>query len=236
MNSTPIDWKKYLLAFLITAMIFGTAFYLSSFFSQKKIDEIRSIQDKISLQILSSETQFSLLEEFSCKALGNSPLSQELNSLGDKLSYTEQNQGASADEVNDLKTYYSLLQIKDYLLMKKASEKCKLKPIFAFYFYSNKGDCPDCQKEGYVLTKLREDYPDFRVYSFDYNLDTPAIKTLISVNKIKNKLPALLLNDDLYYGFQSITDIEKNVPSLKLLADLRNASSTAATTATSSKK
>ena len=53
------------------------------------------------------------------------------------------------------------------------------------YFYSNKGDCSDCEREGFVLTKLREDYPELRVYSFDYNLDLSALQTLVSIYNIK---------------------------------------------------
>ncbi len=72
------DWKKYLYSFAITAVIFVTAIYLSNFFGQKKLDEIRSTQEKVSLDILSSETQFSLLETSSCTDAANGALSTDL--------------------------------------------------------------------------------------------------------------------------------------------------------------
>jgi hypothetical protein len=220
-----INWKKYIYSFIITALIFGTAIYLSDYFNQKKIDDIHTIQDKISIDILSSETQFSLLEESSCTDLGGqSALSDELNSLESKLTYTEKDRGTNDTEVQTLKQYYSLLEIKDYILMQKISEKCGKPPLTIIYFYSNQNDCLDCEKEGYVLTDLRNQFPDLRVYSFDYNLDVSALKTLISINKVdESKLPAIYIKDKLYYGFQSESDIEKVMPEL-------TATSTATTT------
>ena len=224
-----IDWKKYVFSFVITTIIFVTAISLSNYFGQKKLDEVRGIQDKISIDILSSETQFALLEESSCSDVNTGRLSTELGTLEDKLSYTENERGYNDPEVKTLKRYYSLLEIKDYLLMNKISQKCKKTPLSIIYFYSTDGACSDCDREGYVLTHLRETYPDLRVYSFDYNLDLSAVKTLVSINKVKNELPALFIKDKAYYGFQSVADLEKAVPDLRLLKP-KTASSTSATT------
>ncbi len=225
-NKSKIDWKKYLFSFLISGAIFVTAVLLSNYFSQKKIDDIRSIQDKIAIDILSSETQFSLLEESSCKDVGAGTLSTELGNLEEKLSYTESQRGVSDPEVLTLKRYYSLLEIKDYLLMNKISEKCKKTPLSIIYFYTTDDKCADCQREGYVLTSLRQTYPDLRVYSFDYDIDVSAVKTLISINKLKDNLPAIIVNDKAYYGFQSIEDVEKAVPGLKALLQTKSATTT----------
>lgn len=233
MEHNEINWKKYILTFIITVAIFATALYASNYFSEKRLAEVKSIQDKIAIDILSSETQFSLLEASSCKFVGSTSLSSELSSLEEKLAITEQDRGADDSEVQSVKRYYSLLQIKDYLLMQKIAEKCKTSPLSIVYFYSNKGDCADCEKQGYVLTRIRQDYPEVRVYAFDYNLDLSALQTLISINKIENKLPALMINEDVYYGFQDVTELEKNIPELKALKASLMASST---TATSTKK
>lgn len=220
-----MDWKKYILAFLITGIIFATAIYTSNYLNQKKMDEIRNIGDKISVDIMSSETQYDLLAQSSCKGIENSVLSKEINSLGERLSYIQNERGADDPEVINLKKYYSLLQIKDYLLYQKISDKCNISPVFITYFYSTKEDCPDCEKQSYVLTSLHEKYPGLRVYSFDYNLDLTAIKTMISIYKIEDKFPVLIINDNVYNGFQTIEDIEKSAPELKKL-EKSNASST----------
>lgn len=206
---TATNWLKYFYAFAITGAIFGTAIYVSSYFSDKKIDEIKKIENKISLDMLSSETQYNLISESSCKDTGATILSGELSGLGDKLSYMEEKLGSDDGEVIDLKKYYSLLQMKDFLLTTKAGEKCKLKPVSILYFYENKGDCADCQREGYVLTDLRQNYPKLKIYSFDYNLDLSALKTLISIYEIKYDLPAIVIDGKVYNGFQSVDDVKK---------------------------
>ncbi len=230
-----IETKKYVFAFVITSLVFLGALATSNRFSENRIKEIKSIEDKISLDLLSSETQFALLRESSCKAIDHSTaFSEELSSLAAKLSYMEENLGDSNADVTSLKKYYSLLQIKDYLLVAQVKEKCGTKPITVIYFYSNKGDCEDCKKEGYVLTKLREEYPELRIYSFDYNLDLSAVKTMKSIQGVQNKLPALVIWDEPYYGFKTAEDIEKIIPQLKKLRAAREKAE-AAKAATSTK-
>jgi hypothetical protein len=108
--------------------------------------------------------------------------------------------------------------------MQKITERCgKIQATSTpsiIYFYSNEGDCPDCEREGFVLTRLRQTYPNLRVYSFDYNLDLSALQTLVTVYSIKPTseeagLHALLIDGRVYYGFKSIDDIKDIIPSLR---------------------
>lgn len=212
----PNDWKKYIIVFFITLTIFVSGLWISNYLNNKKIDQLKNIEIKISLDLMSSETQFSLLEELSCKDVSTTVLSSELNSLADKIAYSENNIGVENVDVISLKKYYSLLEIKDYLLMKKITERCGQKSIFILYFYKNE-DCSDCTKQGYVLTTLREKYPNLRVYSFDYNLDLSAIKAMTSIYKVPDNLPAIVINGKVYSGFHSIEEIEKTFPELETI-------------------
>lgn len=223
-----VDSKKYLIAFLITAAIFVTAVLASSTLTDKKLQDVRAIEDRVALDILSSETQYALLEETSCRDIGPGFLSKELGSLGEKLSYAENSQGFNLEDVETLKRSYFLLEIKDYLLMKRLTEKCAQEPFFILYFYSTNDRCEDCEKMGYVLTALRDKYPDLRVYSFDYHYDVGAIQTLTSIYKVKAELPALIINGKPYYGFKTVEELEKAVPEITLLetADERSAATT----------
>ena len=215
--------QKYILAFVITAAIFGTAFYIATRFDAQRIADIRATQEAISIDILSLETQFELLGNLDCQAITDNPvLSDELNSLASRLSVAEQNLGANNAEVISLKKQYSLLEIKDYILMREISQKCaKLKPVYILYFYSNSGDCADCNKMGDVLTYLRETYPGLRVYSFDYHLDLSALRTLVALRKIDadKGLPAFVVNNRApVYGFKTLQETQQLIPELKTLA------------------
>jgi thiol-disulfide isomerase/thioredoxin len=222
-----MQWQKYLLALGITAAIFVTAFYIASRIDAQRIENIRSIQDSISIDLLSSETQFELLGQLDCATIDKQPiLSDELSDLAQRLSYTESKLTPDNPEVVQLKKQYSLLEIKDYLLMQQISQKCDAKPVYVLYFYSNSDDCTDCERAGEVLTYLHQLYPDLRVYSFDYNLDLSALQTLIALRKVKKDLPAFIINNRApAYGFKDVDEMKALIPELKTLA-----TSTAATT------
>lgn len=223
-------WQKYLLAFIITTAIFGTAFYLTTRLDARRLADIRTTQEAISVDILSTETQFELLGNLDCTAISQNPvLSEELNNLAGRLSVAEQNLGTDNAEVTQLKKQYSLLEIKDYLLMKQISQKCpKVNPVFILYFYSNEGNCPDCGRQGDVLTYLRQTYPTLRVYSFDYNLDLSALKTLINLKKIDGyQLPSMVIGSHApVYGFKNLAEMQKLVPELETLATSTSATTT----------
>lgn len=219
----PLDKNKYIITFIITAIIFAGMLYINNILDEKRFGDTKAIQDQIALDLLSSETQFNLLKETSCKNVNGSILSKELNSLATKLTYLEANDsGAKSDELLYLKKYYSLLQIKDSLLMKQLSQKCSSKPISVLYFYGDQKDCPACTEMSYVLTHLREQYPELRIYSFDTNLDLSAIDTLKSIYQIDvRQLPAIVYNDDSYTGFKTIDEMKKIIPELKKLDKMK---------------
>lgn len=211
-------WTTYAVAFGITALIFGTALYASNYFNDLRAAEIRTAQDNISIDILSIETQFDLLAEHSCRDISESSvLSTELLSIAERLSYLETQSGVDSEELTPLRRYYSLLQIKDLLLMQRVAEKCRLNPVFILYFYSNDGDCEQCEEQGYVLTALAQDYPQLRVYSFDYGLPLSPLRTLIQIHDVGEDLPALVIKDTVYYGFHDEDAINEILPELATL-------------------
>ena len=222
--------KKYIFAFLITAVIFGTALYVSNTINDKKLGEVRLAEDRLALNLLSNETQSALLKETSCADVKNNYLTRELGDLGEKLSFAVSQNNPNNMEIQNLRRYYYLLEINDYLLMKSVTEKCGIRPTFILYFYGDRESCPECEKTGYVLDALHEKYPDIRIYSFDYYSTEPAIRTLISIYHVEENLPAVIINNDPYYGFRSLETLETSVPAI---ARLKKELETSTTTATS---
>jgi hypothetical protein len=215
-----MHWQKYLLTFGITSLIFFTAFSLASSINNRRVAEIRAIQDNIAIDILSTEAQFDLLGELDCSLISENPvLSEQLNSLASRLAYTENNLGSDDPEVIQLKKQYSLLQIKDYTLLQRVTQKCGRDTISILYFYTNEGDCTECRRMGEVLTYLRETYPSLRVYAFDYDLELGALQTLINLRGVQDDLPALVINNRRpIYGLQTVEDMHELIPELESLA------------------
>lgn len=205
--------KKYLVVFMITSGIFLVVFMFVSFLNTKKTDTISQLQQKITVDLLATETQFSLLKNAPCKAIGNSILSKELGEMGEKLSFMETTQEAGSDNVLQLKKYYSLLQVKDYLLMQEVAQKCDIQTDSIVYFYEKA--CPECVKQGYVLTELKRQYPWLRIYSFDRELDFSLIETFEGLYEVGSTYPALIIGDDVYSGFHGVEDVEAYIPELQ---------------------
>lgn len=205
--------RNSLIALGITILIMSTVAYAVHYMNQQRLVEINTMETRLSTDTLSLETQFSLLENAPCEDISmGTTLSQKLSNLGDRLSFTEGRLGSSNQQVLELKKQYTLLEIRDYLLIQRLSETCHITPVVTLYFYSNAGDCATCDRAGYALSYLRRTYPRLRVYSFDYNLDLGALKTLIQVEKVKPQLPAFVIQGKRYYGFTSLTNFKKDFP------------------------
>ena len=205
--------RNAIIALCITLALAGTVALTVNYLNRARVAELLAIEDQLSIDTLSLDTQFSLLEAAPCDSIASSTtLTSELSDLGDRLSYAEAQLGSDNLQVIRLKEQYSLLEIRDYLITKELAAACGTKPVTVLYFYSNTGDCADCDKAGYALSYLRNTYPALRVYSFDYNLDLGALKTLTSITKIQNNLPAFVINGKHSYGFTSLADLEKQFP------------------------
>lgn len=221
MHQSSLSWKKYLLVLFITSTIFGGAFWLSSQIYGKQIEEMKAVTDKISVNIASSEIQYNLLLETSCENADAIGSAKDIDELASQLSYMEERKGVDYPDVINLKKQYTILEIKDFLITKRIMEKCKMDPLYILYFYSNKEDCSDCKKEGLILTELRKEYPELHIYAFDYHLDLPVMKSLHSIYKLNNNLPALIIKNKAVYGLKTREDIEKLIPELKRIAAAR---------------
>lgn len=223
------QWGKYLFVFVLTSGIFAASWYLSTYFNQKKLNEIREIQDRVATSISASETDFSLLQELSCQDLGQAITTEELNELASKISYSEQNV-ASQSDIETLKTQYSILEVKDFLLKKRISERCRTPFYTILYFYGTEKNCTDCIRQGYVLDSLRTTYPEINIYSFDYDLQLSTIRALKRIYKIGDTLPALVINGKAISGFKTAEEIEKLLPPTltKAKAETKKSTSTQA--------
>lgn len=211
--------RNILISLVITILLIGTVVYAINYLNQQRVAELNTVEQQLSTDTLSVETQYSLLENAPCSDFtqGSSTedtlLSQEVSNIGDQLSFTEDKLGSTDPQVIQLKNQYTLLEIRDYLLTEQLSKTCHLSPTIVLYFYSNAGDCQGTSdRAGYALSYLRQTYPSLRVYSFDYNLDLGALKTLESIENVKPQFPAFVINQKQYYGFTSLDDFEKDFP------------------------
>ncbi len=242
--TNTMNKKRYIYTFIITLAIFFFSIWLSNGFSNQKVQSLRDLESRINLDILSVETRFSLLQKTSCEHIVNNDntkvsdigFNEDLNNVALKIKSLENQLGYENADVISLKKYYSLLQIKDYLLAKEFHDRCKKNTVSILYFYD--ADCQDCAKQSIILDKIILDYPEIRVYYLDKKSNNPALDTLSSIFKVTQS-PTLVINEKTYTGYQDIEKIESYIPEIKIWKALKNATSTSTTTtrtATTTKK
>lgn len=205
--------RNALIALGITLAIVATVAYAINYLNRARIAELAAIEDQLSIDTISLDTQFSLLETAPCESASSTDITGALTDLGSRLAYAEQELGSGNAQVTRLKQQYSLLEIRDYLATKRLAKACGTKPVTVLYFYSNvPGECPACDRAGYALSYLRDTYPDLRVYSFDYHLELGALQTFIGIEKVRPEFPAVVINDRPSYGFASLEELEARFP------------------------
>lgn len=209
----PLPLRNALLALIITLVIIGTIIATINYLDRQRLAELDALQNQLATDTLSIETQFALLEEAPCEDLAEgTSFAKEVGNLGDRLARSEARLGSDDPEVLQLKKQYTLLQIRDYLLTKRLAETCDVDPVTTLYFYSNEEPCESCERAGVALSYLRETYPSLRVYSFDYDLDLGALRTLVAVEKINPEFPAFVIDGKRSYGFEELEEFETRFP------------------------
>lgn len=211
-----MSFKRYIKVFIITGIIFSFTFWLSNELSSSKVREVRDLEDQIALNILSTETRYSLLANSSCEHIGTDNneaigLNSELNDMVHRVKFMASQLGADNEKVISLKKYYTLLQIKDYLLTKELYNRCGTHIVSILYLYQD--GCAECVKQSIILDDLAKTYPEIRVYWIDKDLQTPALDTLISILGIK-KTPSIVIRNKVYDSLQTTSDIESHIPQI----------------------
>ena len=209
MKRIKIQKSKYLTVFALTTLIFLLGLLFGNFVSNTKLKQLNNIQEDVKVDSMAIELQFQLLAEDPCSAINATPLTDELYDLSSKLEFMENSLGKTNKNVLRLKEYYSLLELRHWLLLKKTKKECNENTILILYFYSNMQDCRKCEEQGYVLTYIRKKFPNVRLYAFDINLGNVALDTVKKIYINKKGLPVIVINDNAYYGFMDRDAIEK---------------------------
>ncbi len=110
--------RKFLVVFLITLGIFCVAFLASNYFYGLRGAAIKDVESGINRQIIETEIQFQLLADAACDESSSNTQIIQMNTLAQRLDEMEQQRGAKDPSVIALKKDYSLLMVKDYLLLR----------------------------------------------------------------------------------------------------------------------
>lgn len=213
-----MDRKKFnkdrtLIVFLLTVVVFFLGISVGTLFNIQKLDQVAQLSKELQQKSLALEVEYDILEENICNNKDVLSLTDELFDISEKASYMENMYGYDDPRIIDLKSYYFTLEAKHWLLAKKRVDICGTDLNFTpmnsstiLYFYSNENDCPRCDEQGSVLSYLRRENSNLKVYSFDVNYNLSIVSVLKSLYDISD-VPAVVLNDEAYVGFIGVDDL-----------------------------
>lgn len=199
--------NRYLTVFSITTLVFLLGLILGNYVSSLKLDKVESMENDLRTDTMAVEMQYLLLAEDPCRAVNTTPLTNDLQDIASRLDYMENRLGDDNPEVLRLKEYYSLLELRHWLFIRKTNEECFQNQSLVLYFYSNDEDCPSCEEQGFVLTYIRKNYPWVNVYSFDVNIDNPALDTVKDLYGVQSA-PTVVIDGKTYDHFIAKDEIE----------------------------
>ena len=194
MDRKRMQKTKYLAVFATTTLIFIVGILVGNYFASLKLEKIDDIESQLKIDTLGTELQFSLFAQQPCGFINSTPLIDELHELGVKLDHMENILGKKNKDVLMLKDYYSILELRQWMLENEIKDKCGENRTLVLYFYSNDKDaCPKCEEQGFILTYIRKNFKDVNIYSFDADSDNAAIKAIKSIYQIET-VPTVVVN------------------------------------------
>lgn len=204
-----LEFNKYAATFAIATLLLIIGILIGNYLSNMKLSDIQEMENNVQFDIMSLEIQNLLFEENPCTT-SVIPIEEKLVDTSTKISFMEDQLGKTNEEVIRLKKYYSLLEIRHFLLMQKRKDECSMNYNLILFFYSNKDDkISESQKQGYVLDSLRQKYgtDKVKVYSLDTDLNLFIVSDLSKYYNITN-VPGIILNEKAFLGFHSKEDLE----------------------------
>lgn len=204
-----INVPIYILAFLITIVIFGIGFWIGSIYDSIISETIETRISDVAYQTLSLQLIYLMGEEpqyceFYSSELKKIELATE--QVGYELSLLEESKGYTNPE---LKNKYFLLETTSFTVHRRIGEICGSDSKEVLYFYSNELCGEDCVVQGRELLKLKEK-EDVRIYSFDCTIDSPIANSLCKKYNVKS-YPTIVTNENIFVGLNKYNELLEKI-------------------------
>ncbi len=211
---------RYLLAFIITTSLFVVIFTISSSISYLNYEKISSQNNLIKQYLNDLDSVLANSSSLSfCNPKMLDDVSKKLDQVGARLSLLE-SRLKDDPRVIEQKKSYSELEYKHLQIVKKLNSRCDSEFFVVLFFYDNIIDDKENQEQideetdrmSFILgTFKNQDSARIMIYSFDKDLDTPAIGLLKSVYNVTLS-PIVLVNEK---DFIYLTNIEQLESAMK---------------------
>lgn len=209
---------KYLIAAVLTALIFLLGMLLGLVVEGKRVNFIETQAKEQKLDFVSLQLQYQLISELqqegNCAAVSATfgDFLLELSRTEERLIEYQRDARLNKDNFNTLKQEYVQAQINYWMLAKRTKEICDRDVVNVLYFYAPSEFCKDCDQQGFVLTYLKDLFKDnILVFSFDSSFESePVVNLLLKTYNI-TEYPAVVIGDKKIEGFQDSDNMLKEI-------------------------
>lgn len=209
---------KYIIAGAITLGIFLLGLFLGLAIEGKRVNYIESVSKKQNLGFSSLQLQYAFIDQLSqeknCLAVQKT-FEQNINNLEStriRLENFDREATLNKNELDILKNEYLLAQIRYWLLAERTKEVCGTDIVNILYFFSDEKECPDCEKQAFVLTYLKKKFKDkLLIFSFDSKFEAEPMIPLLKKTYNVTTFPTIVIEGKPKSRFQDKDSILKDI-------------------------
>ena len=210
--SRKVSTKKYLLALILTIIIFTLGIFLGILFEDLRLSDSERLilEEKANLRSLQIQEKYIDSGIADCNTLNKileSNLDELTKKMGRVISY-KNNAVFSQDKFHLQLQDYFLTEIQFLLLSQDIDKKCSQDTLKIIFFY----DENQFDTQGSILDYVKKIFgSQLLIFSFDSNFkQEPMIDVLLSSYKIK-QFPSLVIDDTVLQGHTNVRDLMKEV-------------------------
>ncbi len=207
-----------MLAGVITLCIFLLGLFLGLVIEGKRATYIDSVSRRQNLDFSSLQLQYAFIDQLSqeknCVAVQKT-FEQNINNLEStriRLENFDREATLNKNEFDILKNEYILAQIRYWMLAQRTKKLCGNDIVSILYFYSDQEECPDCDKQAFILTYLKKKFKDkLLIFSFDSKFEQEPMILLLKKTYNVTVFPTIVIEGKPKYSFVDKDTILKEI-------------------------
>ena len=194
MRKRQVFVSRIALALLLASLLFVALFFIAYGFSYWAFQNLSHQTNSLRTSVNELDV---ILSDFKCDDDLLIESSELFDSAADRLTLLENRFGKRDSRVLEQKIIYSELEALHFDIVKRFNKECNGSYITVLFFYSNSNGKLEAMSEamGFVLTTFEHQNSDkIMVYSFDRDLDSTVVSSLIENYKI-TEIPSVVVNE-----------------------------------------
>lgn len=201
-----ISKEKYILAAVLTILIFSLGLTLGAIIDNYRVKYIEDVSKLQEAEYKSLQFQYLYLttleqEGESCPVL-SATLERTVNDLSSSLNKFleyEKETRLNKDDYQLAARSYLLDNLRYWLFAQKSKEKCGLDIVSVLYFYSE--DCSICPNQGIILSYYKKIFGEkILVFPINVDLENEPMINILTTNFNVTSYPTLIIEGKKYEG------------------------------------